>query len=76
VIDANRSAHSLDTLTDAQLRDYRRELEHSLKVISPDAPVRSLLADKLFGVLGEQASRSCPEEPAMPRGEEEFVSNS
>jgi hypothetical protein len=62
----------LHTMTAVQLRDYRRELEHSLKVISPDAPVRSLLASKLFEVLGEQASRHSaePANLAMLGGEE------
>jgi hypothetical protein len=60
-LNADTPVFTLDTLTDVQLREYRRELEHSLKVIAPGAPVRSLLARKLFEVMGEQASRTAPE---------------
>jgi hypothetical protein len=76
-MDANQPVYSLANLTDAELREYRSELEHSLAVISPDAPVRSLLGQKLFEVLGVQASRPSPEteESAMPEGEGETVSN-
>jgi hypothetical protein len=49
------------TLTDVELRDYRHELEHSLKVISREAPVRSLLRRKLAEVLAEQESRCAAE---------------
>ena len=62
---ADTPEFTLDTLTEVQLREYRRELEHSLKVIAPGAPVRSLLARKLFEVMGEQASRTAPE-PSEP----------
>ncbi len=82
---ADTPEFTLDTLTDVQLREYRRELEHSLKVIAPGAPVRSLLARKLFEVMGEQASRTAPE-PSEPssselldrseRSDEEIVSKS
>jgi hypothetical protein len=75
-MDANQPAHSLGTLTDAELREYRRELEHSLATISPHAPVRSLLARKLFEVMGEQASRPSPVESATPDDDGETVSNS
>jgi hypothetical protein len=67
---ADTPEFTLDTLTDVQLREYCRELEHSLKVIAPGAPVRSLLARKLFEVMDEQAARTAPEstapEPTAP----------
>jgi len=81
-ITADPAEFTLDTLTDVQLREYRRELEHSLKVIAPGAPVRSLLACKLFEVMGEQASRTAPEpsDSERPDGserpDEEIVSKS
>jgi hypothetical protein len=79
---ADTPEFTLDTLTDVQLREYRRELEHSLKVIAPGAPVRSLLARKLSEVMGEQASRTAPEssDAERPDGseqpDEEIVSKS
>jgi hypothetical protein len=79
---ADTPEFTLDTLTDVQLREYRRELEHSLKVIAPGAPVRGLLARKLFEVMGEQASRTAPESSdselldGSGRPDEETVSKS
>jgi hypothetical protein len=51
-------------------------------VIAPGAPVRSLLARKLFEVMGEQASRTAPEPSdserldGSERPDEEIVSKS
>jgi hypothetical protein len=60
-MDADQPAHSVHTLTDVELRDYGRELEHSLKVISREAPVRGLLRRKLAEVQAEQEARSSAE---------------
>ncbi|MDQ2813785.1 MAG: hypothetical protein M3Z75_18435 [Actinomycetota bacterium] len=57
-MDPAQPAHSVHTLTDVELRDYGRELEHSLRVISREAPVRGLLQRKLAEVLAEQEARS------------------
>jgi hypothetical protein len=45
-------------LTTYELRDYRRQLEHAIKGISPDAPVQADLRRKLDEVLAEQAERA------------------
>jgi hypothetical protein len=57
-MDLGQPANSLHDLTTGELRDYRRELEHSLRVIDPGAPVRDLLQGKLAEVVAEQESRS------------------
>ena len=64
--DANRPASSLHALTSRELDDYRRELEHSLNVLSERAPVRELLHKKLAEVLAEQQARSRPDQPNEP----------
>jgi hypothetical protein len=51
-------AHPLHALTTYELRDYRRDLEHSLKGISQNALFRELLQQKLAAVLAEQDSRN------------------
>jgi|GEM_PF-4984252 hypothetical protein len=42
-MDADQPGYSLGAITMAELHEYRCELEHSLTVLSPEAPVRSLL---------------------------------
>jgi len=74
-MDADPPLYTLDVMTDAELREYRCELEHSLTVLSPGAPVRNLLVQKLFAVLGEQASRPSPAAPEAPDADGESVSN-
>jgi len=58
VTDLNERASSLHPLTNHELDGYRRELEHSLNVLSQRAPVRELLHKKLAEVLAEQQARS------------------
>jgi hypothetical protein len=49
--------HTVAQLTTSELARYRRELEHAVKGISPDAPVQTELRSKLDEVLAEQAER-------------------
>jgi hypothetical protein len=49
--------HTVAQLTTSELARYRRELEHAVKGISPDAPVQAELRSKLDEVLAEQAER-------------------
>jgi len=49
--------HPMHALTTYELRDYRRQLEHAVKGISPDAPVQTELGRRLDEVLAEQAER-------------------
>jgi len=51
-------AYPMHALTTYELRDYRRQLEHAVKGISPDAPVQADLRRKLDAVLAEQESRA------------------
>jgi predicted TIM-barrel fold metal-dependent hydrolase len=48
--------HKLD-VSAYELRDYRRVLEHALKVVPEHAGVRELLRTKLAEVLAEQEVR-------------------
>jgi hypothetical protein len=48
----------LSALTTYELRDYRRQLEHAIKGIAPDAPVQADLRRKLDEVLAEQDARA------------------
>jgi hypothetical protein len=50
--------HPLPALTSYELRNYRRELERAIKVISPGAPVQAALRAKLDAVLAEQDDRA------------------
>jgi hypothetical protein len=50
--------HPTSQLTTYELRDYRRELEHTLKTLPDQAAVRSQLQARLAEVLAEQESRS------------------
>jgi hypothetical protein len=49
--------HPVHALTTYEIRDYRRELEHALKVLPEQAAARELLHDRLAEVLAEQESR-------------------
>ena len=53
----NQPPHPMHALTTYELARYRRELEHAVKGISPDAPVQADLRRKLDEVLAEQAER-------------------
>jgi hypothetical protein len=44
-------------LTTSELTRYRRELEHAVKGIAPDAPVQTELHRRLDAVLAEQDER-------------------
>ena len=50
--------HPMYALTTYELRNYRRELEHSLKTLPEHAQVRALLQQRLAEVLAEQDSRN------------------
>jgi hypothetical protein len=50
--------HPVHALTTFELTRFRRELEHAIKGISPDAPVQDDLRRKLDEVLAEQESRT------------------
>jgi hypothetical protein len=50
--------HPMHALTTYELKNYRRELEHSLKTLPEHAQVRELLQQRLTEVLAEQDSRS------------------
>jgi hypothetical protein len=65
-MDLNPRASSLHALTSRELDDYRRELEHSLNVLSERAPVRELLHTKLAEVLAEQEARGRLDQPSGP----------
>lgn len=49
--------HPMHALTTTEISRYRRELEHAIQGISPDAPVQADLRRKLDAVLAEQTSR-------------------
>jgi hypothetical protein len=50
--------HTVAQLTTSELNRYRRELEHAVKGISPDAPVQTELRRQLDEVLAEQDERA------------------
>ncbi len=50
--------HPVHALTTYELRDYRRDLEHAIREIAPDAPVQAHLRHKLDAVLAEQEDRA------------------
>jgi hypothetical protein len=50
--------HPLHALTSYELRYYRRDLEHAIKTIAPDAPVQAELRRKLDAVTAEQEDRT------------------
>jgi hypothetical protein len=50
--------HPTHALTTYELKNYRRELEHSLKTLPEHAEVRALLQQRLTEVVTEQESRT------------------
>ena len=50
--------HPMYALTTYELKNYRRELEHSLKTLPEHAQGRALLQQRLVEVLAEQDSRN------------------
>jgi hypothetical protein len=53
----SRPPHPVHQLTTSELTRYRRELEHAVKGISPEAPVQTELRRRLDVVLAEQDER-------------------
>jgi hypothetical protein len=49
--------YPVSQLTTSELTRYRRELEHAVKRIAPDAPVQTELHRRLDVVLAEQDER-------------------
>ena len=49
--------HPVHALTTYELKNYRRELEHSLRALPEHAAVRVILQQRLAEVLAEQDSR-------------------
>jgi hypothetical protein len=49
--------HPIDQLTTSELAAYRRQLEHAIGGIAPDAPVQALLHRNLDAVRAEQDDR-------------------
>jgi hypothetical protein len=54
---AGQPKHPVHALTTSELSAWRRELEHAIKALSPDAPSRDDLRRKLDEVLEEEADR-------------------
>ena len=52
------TVHPLPAMTTYELRDYRRDLEHAIKGIPPDATVQTDLHSKLDAVIAEQEDRA------------------
>jgi len=50
--------HPLHAQTSYELSHYRRDLEHAIKTIAPDAPVQADLRRKLDEVIAEQDDRA------------------
>jgi len=57
-VTSTQPAHPLAALTAPELNAYRRELEHAIKGISPDAPVQADLRRRLDAVTAEQDDRA------------------
>jgi hypothetical protein len=50
--------HPVHALTSRELTEYRRQLEHAISGIDPDAPVQALLHRNLAEVLAQQDTRA------------------
>jgi hypothetical protein len=50
--------HPVHAMTTYELKNYRRELEHALKVFPEHVPAHGLLQEKLAGVVAEQDARA------------------
>jgi hypothetical protein len=57
-VTAEDPGHPISQLTTAEISRYRRELEHAIEGISPDAPVQADLRSKLADVRAEQEQRA------------------
>jgi len=58
--------HPVHALTTYELRRYRRALEHSLKGIAADAPVRERLYARLAEVAAEEECRAQLQQALAP----------
>lgn len=67
-ITPDKPPHPLHQLTTGELKHYRKELEHALKVLPGTVPVRELLAEHLGRVLSEEESRQRIHEASGPNG--------
>ena len=56
----------MHALTTYELRRYRRALEHSLKGIPADAPVRERLYNRLAEVIAEEEGRAQLQQALAP----------
>jgi len=65
-VTSQQPGYPAPALTARQLREYRRDLEHALRVLPAHAPVRDLLRRHLAEVLAEQDSRTQPASPPAP----------
>jgi hypothetical protein len=54
----NQPKHPMHALTTYELRNYRRELEHTLKTLPDHVTVREQLQQQLAEVLTEQQART------------------
>jgi hypothetical protein len=54
----SRPKYPLSQLTTSELSRYRRELEHAIEDISPDAQVQADLRRSLDAVIAEQEDRA------------------
>ena len=50
--------HPLPAMATFELRDYRRQLEHSLRALPAHAPAHEQLRQRLDEVLAEEQSRA------------------
>jgi hypothetical protein len=58
--------YPVHALTTYELRRYRRALEHSLKGIPADAPVRERLYNRLAEVIAEEEGRAQLQQALAP----------
>ena len=57
-VTVERPKHPLHALTTYELSRYRRDLEHAIQGVSPDAPVQADLRRRLDTVIAEQDDRA------------------
>jgi hypothetical protein len=57
-VTATRPGHPVHALATFELSRYRRDLEHAITGVSPDAPAQDDLRRQLDDVLAEEESRA------------------
>jgi len=57
-VTADQPKHPLYALTTYELKDYRRSLEHAIRTLPAQAPVRQQLRARLDAVLAEVEDRA------------------